>query len=413
LATSSRYRGDTVSPSLDESIPVRAWWCLAACTLSSIVLQLDGTLVNVALPELGDSFDADTGATTWALTAYFVAYALVLIPGGRLVDRLGPARIAVTGLGLFALASLAGALAPTLDALLASRLAQGAAAGLVSPAALAGAIRGFPPHRRGAALGIWGAASGAASLIGPLTGGALTVGLGWRACWWALLAFALTALVAMARLAPGRAEAVAHSGTTVSGGRSVVASCTALTALAYLLMIAVPLLGQQYLQEALALSALSAAAWLLVITLTSTLVSPFAGRFTDRHGEARPIALALTISALALATLGSGAVPIDTPAAVLLLIPFGVALGLLFSPISRAALNSVPRSRHGRVSATLSAGGLTGAALGSALVGAALHGGVTTDSAAAVLLAVAALTIATLPLVTRLGARDTPSAAVA
>ena len=88
---------------------------------------------------------------------------------------------------VFAVGALAGALAQSFDALLIARVIQGAGAGLVSPAALAGAVSGFPPERRGSALGIWGASAGMSNLAGPLLGGLLTVAFGWRANWWALL----------------------------------------------------------------------------------------------------------------------------------------------------------------------------------------------------------------------------------
>ena len=117
----------------------------------------------------------------------------LLIPGGELVDRFGARRLALVGLALFAVGAAAGALAGSFVELLVARVVQGAGAGLVSPAALAGAVSGFPPERRGRALGIWGASAGMSNLLGPLLGGVLTVALGWRADWWALVPLTIAA----------------------------------------------------------------------------------------------------------------------------------------------------------------------------------------------------------------------------
>src|SRR5579862_2343598 len=125
-------------------IPRSAWTRLAACTAAAALLQLDGTLITVALPSVAHGLHVKGSATSAVLSAYFGAYALVLIPGGELVDRFGARRLALSGLALFAVGALAGALAQTFDALLAARVIQGAGAGLVSPAALAGAVSGFP-----------------------------------------------------------------------------------------------------------------------------------------------------------------------------------------------------------------------------------------------------------------------------
>src|SRR6202044_4208908 len=95
-----------------------------------------------------------------------------------------------------------GAVVSSLTLLCLTRVLQGVGAGLVSPAALAGAVSGFPPERRGSALGIWGASAGMANLVGPLLGGLLTVAFGWRANWWALVPLSLAAALAIARLVP-------------------------------------------------------------------------------------------------------------------------------------------------------------------------------------------------------------------
>ncbi|HEY2656837.1 MAG TPA: MFS transporter, partial [Solirubrobacteraceae bacterium] len=140
-----------------EPLPRSAWTRLAACTAAAALLQLDGTVITVALPTVARGLHVSSSSTATLLSAYFAAYAIFLFPGGRLVDRFGARRVALLGLAVFAVGAALGAVASTLGFLVATRVLQGAGAGLVSPAALAGAVSGFPAERRGAALGIWGA----------------------------------------------------------------------------------------------------------------------------------------------------------------------------------------------------------------------------------------------------------------
>ena len=185
-----------------QPVPPEAWRRLAACTAAAALLQLDGTLITVALPSVAHGLHVSSSSTAVVLSAYFLAYALALLPGGSLVDRFGARRLALVGLGLFAVGAAAGALVSSIAALVVTRVVQGVGAGLVSPAALAGAVSGFPPERRGSALGIWGASAGISNLLGPLLGGVLTVALGWRANWWALVPLALLAALGIVRFVP-------------------------------------------------------------------------------------------------------------------------------------------------------------------------------------------------------------------
>src|SRR5262245_18340951 len=139
-----------------EPLPRSAWTRLAACTAAAALMQLHGTVITVALPSVASELDVSSSATATVLSACFAAYAIVLFPGGRLVDRLGARRVALFGLAVIALGAALGAVVSSLGLLVATRVLQGAGAGLVSPAALAGAVSGFPAERRGAALGIWG-----------------------------------------------------------------------------------------------------------------------------------------------------------------------------------------------------------------------------------------------------------------
>jgi len=158
-------------------------------------------------------------------------------------------------------------------------------------------------------------------------------------------------------------------------------------------MIGAFYIAQQYLQVAEGYSALGAAAALTVIAVLVGVGAPLSGRLSDARGEAFTMGLGFMLTALGLALLGIPGAPLSGLGALPLLLPFGMGLGLLFVPASRAALNAVPQSKHGRVSALLSAARLFGAALGAVLAGAALSGGVTAEHARIALLVGAALTL--------------------
>ena len=361
-----------------------------ACTGAAALLQIDGTLITVALPEVGRSLEVAAGPLAAVLTAYFAAYALALFPGGGLVDRLGSRRLALAGLGVFGLGAAAGALAPSFEVLLASRIVQGAGAGLVSPAALAGAVSAFPPDRRGVALGIWGAGSGIANLLGPLLGGVLTVLLGWRADWWALVPLSILAAAAIWVVLPSGVRV--DESPELGGLRQRPVAAAALVAtLTFTVLIGTFFLAQQYLQEAGGMSPLGAGATLVFVAVLVAGAAPLAGRLADAYGERPPAVGGFAAAGLGLALLGVGAVPLAGAAALPLLGLVGLGLGLLFAPTSRAALNAVSESRHGRVSSVLSFGRLVGAGVGAALAGAALASGVTSGNVRAALIGGAVL----------------------
>jgi MFS family permease len=389
---------------------------LFACTGAAALLQLDGTLITVALPSVAHSLGVSSASTSIVLSAYFGAYALTLLPGGALVDRLGARRLALWGLALFALGAAGGALARSMDVLVATRVIQGAGAGLVSPAALAGAVSGFPPERRGGALGIWGASAGVANLLGPLLGGLLTVALGWRADWWALVPLALLAAWGIVRNLPSivHGEAPEHGRPETNG---VVLAATLIAALTFAVMIGSFYLAEQYLQRVAGYSALGASAVLVLVAIFVGAAAPLAGVLVDRRGERLPALIGFAAAGGGLVVLGIPGVSLQSLATLPLLIPVGFGLGMLFVPTSRAALNATPPALHGRTSAMLSVGRLLGAAAGAALAGAALSGGITASGVhAALLVAGGACFLVGMPACVRLGGptarRDAPPSRV-
>jgi MFS family permease len=381
---------------------------LAACTGAAALLQLDGTLITVALPSVAHGLGVSSASTSIVLSAYFVAYAVALLPGGALVDRLGARRLALSGLGLFALGAAVGALAPNMAVLVGSRIVQGAGAGLVSPAALAGAVSGFPPERRGSALGIWGASAGVANLLGPVLGGLLTVALGWRANWWALIPLAFLAAWAILRYLPRIVHPDKVEGAQGLLSRVVIAA-TLIAALTFAVMIGCFYLAEQYLQRVAGYSALGASSVLVLVALFVGGAAPLAGRLVDRYGERLPALLGFLAAGVGLAVLGIPGVSLQSPPSIALLIPVGLGLGLLFVPTSRAALNATPLASHGRTSAVLSMGRLLGAAAGAGLAGAALTGGPSASGVHTALLIASVLCFGIgMPACLWLGARGTP-----
>ncbi len=383
---------------------------LAACTGAAALLQLDGTLITVALPSVARGLGVSSASTAIVLSAYFGAYALVLLPGGELVDRFGARRLSLVGLGLFAIGAGAGALSASIGALTATRVVQGVGAGLVSPAALAGAVSGFPPERRGSALGIWGASAGVSNLVGPLLGGLLTVWLGWRADWWVLVPLAVIAAGAIARQMPTSLHA-GEAGLRKSRPGRVVLAATLIAALTFAVMIGCFYLASQYLQRDAGYSALGASAALVIVALLVGAAAPLAGRLVDEHGERLPAVLGFVLAGGGLAVLAIPGLPLASLVTIIPLIPVGLGLGMLFVPTSRAALNATPRSSHGRTSAILSVGRLLGAGIGAGLGGLALSGG--TDASTvhdAMLLASILCVVVGIPASLRLGL---PGSAVA
>lgn len=376
-----------------ERVSRTAWSRLAVCTAAAALLQLDGTLVTVALPSVAHSMKVSSASTSVVLTAYFAAYALTLPAGGVLVDRHGPRRVALIGLGIFALGAASGALCSGIGALAATRVAQGVGAGLVSPAALAGAVSGFPSEARGRALGAWGASAGVANLLGPILGGLLTIGLGWRGDWWALVPLSVIALVAVGIHVP---HVIPEGAPRPDGStyRPVVLAAAFIASITFAVMIGSFYIGEQYLQRAVGYSALGASSVLVFVALLVGAAAPVAGRLADQRGERLSATIGFALAGAGLLVLGLPGVSLHSLATILPLMSVGIGLGLLFVPVSRAALNATPSSRHGRTSAVLSGGRLIGAAAGAGLGGLALATGPTAANVHSALLLACALCLA-------------------
>ncbi|WP_245642543.1 MFS transporter [Nonomuraea candida] len=185
----------------------RAVAVLAAILTASFMELLDATIVTVAAPAIARDLGAGEAALQWTVAGYTLALGAGLITGGRLGDRYGRRRLFLLGLAAFLLASAGCGLAPGPGVLIAMRVAQGLAGGLMIPQVF-GIIRGsFAPAARAGALGAYGAVLGLASIAGPLLGGLLVeadlFGLGWRAIFWVNVPIAIAGLALAARNLPG------------------------------------------------------------------------------------------------------------------------------------------------------------------------------------------------------------------
>jgi EmrB/QacA subfamily drug resistance transporter len=190
---------------------------LVAC-LAQFMLLVDDTIVNVALPTLGSDLGLGESSLSWVVNAYLLTFGGFLLIGGRLADRLGPRRMFSVALAGFALASAVSGLAPSAGVLVGARAAQGVAAALLSPAALALLLATFREgSERRRALSVWASLMGAGAATGLLAGGALVQAADWRWIFLVNLPVALVALAAVPRVIPPDARAGVRDAPNVAG----------------------------------------------------------------------------------------------------------------------------------------------------------------------------------------------------
>ncbi len=183
--------------------PVRPNLILGICCLSLLVVGMDVTIVNVALPAMRRDLGASISGLQWVIDAYTMVIASLLMLAGSMADRFGRRRVFQTGMALFTLGSLLCSLAPGIRGLIAFRVVQGLGATMLNPVAMSIITNTFvEPKARARAIGIWGAVAGVSLALGPLLGGALTQGIGWRAIFWINLPIGFAAMVLAAWFIP-------------------------------------------------------------------------------------------------------------------------------------------------------------------------------------------------------------------
>lgn len=191
------------SPSAPTTVPMpipeptldpRRWWILAAVATAQLMVGLDLTIMNIALPSAQRSLHLSDPTRQWVITAFALCYGSLLLLGGRLSDLLGRRRGLLIGIAGFALASALGGAAQNAGMLLGARALQGAFGALMTPAVLASLAAAFPtPAERGKAFGVYGTVMGSSSGLGVILGGVLTQSLNWRWCMFVNLPIAVVA----------------------------------------------------------------------------------------------------------------------------------------------------------------------------------------------------------------------------
>jgi EmrB/QacA subfamily drug resistance transporter len=402
---------------------------LLICSLALFMVGLDITVVNVALPAIGRDLDADITGLQWTVDAYTVVMASLLMFSGSMADRFGRRRTFVTGLTVFALASVLCSLAPSVELLVAARVLQAVGASMLNPVAMSIITNTFTdPRERAQAVGVWGAVFGVSMALGPIVGGTVLASLDWRSIFWinvpiGLLAIALTlrfvpesraprprrfdpvgqaaVIVLLSSLTYGIIEAPARGWTSPPVALAFVLSAAALgTVLAYEPRREQPLLDPRffrsipfasaiaisvaafaafggflflntlYLQEGRGLSPLEAGLATLPMAVMIVVISPLSGRLVGRRGPRLPLAIAGACSVTACVMLAG--IGTDTPLAWLLAAyaVFGVGVGFVNAPITNAAVSGMPRAQAGVASAIATSSRQFGQTLGVAVVGA-------------------------------------------
>jgi EmrB/QacA subfamily drug resistance transporter len=381
---------------------------LTIVSLALFMVVLDNLVVTVALPSIRRSFGASVQSLEWAVNAYTLSYAVLLLTGAALGDRFGRRRMFVFGLSIFTTASACAALAPNTGLLIAARAIQGAGAAIVTPLTLTLLAEAFPVERRGMALGGWSAIGGTAVALGPLVGGAVITTLNWHWIFWINVPVGLIVIPLGLRCLseshgpyggldlPGLAlgssgllgvvYGLVHSQSAGFGATSVVATLAigvtliaafvvwelraknpmlpmsffakrsfAITNLAslatYFGMFGSIFFLTQYMQLVLGNSPLQAGLKLLVWTGTTMVVSPLAGVLSARYGSRPFLAAGLALQAAALGWIAMVATTTTSYSAVL--IPFvfaGGGMALFFAPAAAAVLESVRPDQAGQAS---------------------------------------------------------------
>lgn len=407
---------------------------LAICCTSLFVVFIDNTIVNVALPSIGREFHTTLSGLQWIVDAYTLVLASFFILSGSTADRVGRRRIFKLGLNLFVLGSLACSLAPSLEWLVIFRMLQAVGGSMLIPVALSIIRNTFVDHReRAQAIGIWGAVSGIALAFGPILGGVLIQGIGWRSIFWVNIPIGVAAIVLVQAfvpesraLTPRRLDPIGQllvivtlSSTTyaiIEGpGRGwtspgilgllslMIASLVVLTlyelrrheALIEIrffksapfsgaTLIAVAsffafsgflFLNTLYLQDARGLSALSAGLDTLPMALTIVLTSSVSGRAVGRFGARFPLifaGVAMGVGCLFLTSL-SNTTSFDR--LFLAYVIFGAGFGAVNPPITNTAVSGMPAGQAGVASAVAATSRQIGQTLGVGIVGSAVASG--------------------------------------
>ncbi|MFE9449477.1 MFS transporter [Streptomyces sp. NPDC006739] len=406
---------------------------LAICCMSLLIVSLDNTVLNVALPSMQRELHATTSGLQWTIDAYTLVLASLLMLSGSTADRVGRKRVFMAGLVVFSVGSLLCSLAPNLTLLVAFRMLQAVGGSMLNPVAMSIITNTFTDQReRARAIGVWGAVVGISMAAGPLVGGLLVESVGWRSIFWVNLPVGLAAVLLTLRFVPesrapkarrpdpvGQLLVIALFGSLTyaiieapdSGPGTVLPfAAVALVALLGLLryeprreeplidlrffrsapfsgatVIAISafaalggflFLSTLYLQNVRGYDALHAGLWMLPMAAPTFLCAPLSGRLVGTRGPRLPLLIAgaaMTVSGVLFAAFDA-----ETSNTTLFLgyMMFGIGFGFVNAPITNTAVSGMPRAQAGVAAAVASTSRQLGQTLGVAVLGAVLASGV-------------------------------------
>jgi EmrB/QacA subfamily drug resistance transporter len=411
----------------------RRWWTLAAMCFALFMVMLDNTVVNVALPSIQKDLGATVSGLEWTVNAYTLAFAVLLVTGGRLGDIFGRRRMFLFGVITFAASSGFIGFSQSEAWLVAGRAVQGIGAAFMMPGTLSIISNAFPPAERGKAIGTWAGVSAMALAIGPVVGGFLVENVSWQSIFFLNLPVAAGAVAVTLfathesrdETAPPSVDVTGVAAITVGLGALVLALveanswgwgsarilalfATAVVALAVFVaaethlrypmvdfsffrsrsflganvvafivsfaMLAMFFFLALYMQNIKGYSPLQAGVRFLPSTAVIVIAGPIAGRLTDRVGPRPLITTGLVMVAGSL--FWQGHLAVDTAYASLAgaFVLMGFGMGLVMSPMSTAAMNSVEQTKAGVASGILSMSRMVGGSFGVAAMGALITG---------------------------------------
>ncbi|MFF4606261.1 MFS transporter [Streptomyces sp. NPDC001339] len=407
---------------------------LAICCMSLLIVSLDSTVLNVALPSMQRELDASVSDMQWTIDAYTLVLASLLMLAGSTADRLGRRRIFLVGLVVFSAGSLLCSLAPGLSWLVVFRMVQAVGGSMLNPVALSIITNTFTaPEERARAIGVWGGVAGVSMAAGPLIGGLLVQSVGWRSIFWVnvpigalaifltlryvpesraprprrldpvgqllvitllgsltyaiieapgrgwasaeILAFVMLALVSLAALLSYERRRTEPLIDLRFFHSAPFSGATAVAVCAFAALSGFLFLNTLYLQNIRGLSALGAGLHMLPMAGMTVIFAPLSGRLVGSHGPRLPMLLAGT----AMAGAGLLFAAFDAYATDVLLftgyVLFGIGFGLVNAPITNTAVSGMPRAQAGVAAAVASTSRQVGTSLGVAVIGAVLAGG--------------------------------------
>ena len=406
----------------------RRWWVLVGTCLGLFILMLDSTVVALALPTIEKDLHASADNVQWVLNGYLLVISVLVVTAGRLGDIFGRRRIFLIGMAVFGVGSVLAAVASDDAALVAARAVQGAGGAAMLSLSLAIVSHAFPVEQQGQALGIWAAVSALALAIGPLVGGAL-IEVDWRLIFWINLPICAAGIVitrwaahesrdetsgskvdypGLATFTPGlflvvfalvrsdnwgwgsaRTLGLLAAGAILLAGFWVIEHRVSSPIVDFSLFRNRPYLGAsaaafalvgaywgviffqpQYLQEVLDHGPVAAGVLVLPITAPMVFISPFCGPLIERFGPRALMTFGMVCGAVGLALLTR----IDASSSYGALLPgyllFGISLGLVYAPMSTAAMLAMPREKAGIAAGVLAMIRVTAGAVALAVMSA-------------------------------------------